>query len=81
LVSQSDLGQILGHGEPESGMGQGEAADTGTGVPGTGTSASEAGPGAAGTASATVAHRDGAELAAMDLAQVGRDEPSGPAAA
>jgi hypothetical protein len=69
-----DLGEMLGHGEPEIGMGQGEAADI--------TTTADPDPLPAATpAAAPAATGDGGEVVAVDFAALGPNGDSGPHAA
>ena len=77
------LGEMLGHGEPETGMGQGEAAEAATTPEPEMTTTAEAAtaPAAATTPAAAAANGDTGELVPVDFAQLGPNGPSGPDAA
>ena len=80
VAVRRDLGPILSHGEPETGMGQGDAADTPTSTEAD-TAAST--PAATPTAvpAAPAANAETGELVPVDFASLGPDGNPGPAAA
>jgi hypothetical protein len=78
VAVRRDLGAILAHGEPETGMGQGDAAETPTS---TEADTAATTPAATPTPVAPAAHGEAGELVPVDFASLEPDGNPGPAAA